>query len=119
VHYLISDASGNSTVIEYLDNDLKILRADEQWQVSTNFTLSGKTLTQALSSCNRYKKAYTTLENYQGNISQDQAMSLLSSVSQSSTIWSILYNTVTMDIHLAMGRNYTKIYDFKLGQGTP
>ena len=114
VHYLIADVSGNSVVIEYIDHEIHVLRPSDHWQVSTNFIISGKTHEEAMFSCWRYNRAYTSLQNWDGEISQDQAMSILSTVSQSNTIWSVVYNATNMNIEVAMDRDYNEIHEFEL-----
>ena len=39
LHFIICDAAGNSAVVEFLDNELKVIRSKENWQVSTNTIL--------------------------------------------------------------------------------
>jgi hypothetical protein len=36
LHFLISDSSGNSFGIEFLENEMKVIRNSENWQVCTN-----------------------------------------------------------------------------------
>ena len=114
VHYLVADPSGNSAVVEFLDDKMSIVRNTEPWQVATNFILSGKTPEQALSSCWRYKTAYETLNQQKGLLSQDGAMTLLDNISQANTRWSVTYGMVSGDIQVAMQRDYEHMLQFKL-----
>ena len=114
VHYLIADASGNSAIIEYVDNKIVTIRNNENWQVCTNFLISKTNFTGSSSPCWRYNRIYSNLENSSGMTSVENAMALLSSVSQSNTQWSILYNQTNGKVNLVMGRNYGSSYTFKL-----
>jgi hypothetical protein len=114
LHYLIADRGGNSVVIEYIDNEMIIIRNAGTWQVATNFILAGTTLEQARSSCGRYQTTYDALNQNSGEMIGDGAMLLLSDVSQINTIWSVVYNMTSGDIQVVMGRAYGQSYAFKL-----
>jgi hypothetical protein len=114
-HIMVSDAAGNSAIIEYLDGTPAITRNTQPFQVATNFIVSGLDADQALQSCRRYKTAWQTLEQAQGELAPQQAMTLLNSISQKDfTVWSVVYGQSTGKIQLAMGRDYDKVYDFSL-----
>ncbi|MHC4143350.1 MAG: LamG-like jellyroll fold domain-containing protein [Planctomycetota bacterium] len=114
VHLLISDASGNSAIIEFLEGTPTVTRSTEPFQTCTNFIVSGKSIEQSLDSCQRYNTAYTTLQEVQGYVNNEQAMDLLKNVSQNSTTWSAVYNQSTGRIRLAMGKDYEHINEFSL-----
>ena len=44
----------------------------------------------------------------------NDAMDLLRDVSQESTMWSIVYDMSTGDVHVAMRLNYDQVYRFHL-----
>jgi len=110
VHFHIADASGKSAIVEYVNGGISVIRDDKPWQVSTNFLFSQAPRPD----CWRYDKAARSLGDSQGSKSADEAMSLLQSTSQDSTMWSILYNLSTGEIRLAMGRDYDQVHAFKL-----
>jgi hypothetical protein len=114
LHYLIADSSGNSAVVEFVDGEMKVLRSEKPWQVATNFVLSGHSPQSAVSQCNRYATASRTLEQAQGQLSQQEAMALLQDVSQPSTIWSVVYDMETGQIAVTMGGDYAQVHHFKL-----
>ncbi|MHC4460224.1 MAG: carcinine hydrolase/isopenicillin-N N-acyltransferase family protein [Planctomycetota bacterium] len=115
VHFHVADASGKSAIVEYVDGGVSIVRDDNLWQVSTNYLFSEPQQPD----CWRYKKASQSLREAQGNISQDKAMHLLKDTSQDSTVWSVVYNLVTGQIHLVMGKNYDRIHTFTLKMRSP
>jgi hypothetical protein len=40
-HYLVSDAAGDSAIVEFLDNDVKVTKTKEKYQAVTNFIVFG------------------------------------------------------------------------------
>jgi predicted choloylglycine hydrolase len=122
-HILVSDASGNSAVIEFLDGAPTVTRNTQPFQVATNFIVAGLNTEQAIKSCWRYEKAYHVLQEAQGRLDPKQAMALLDGISLPQpqgggawrgTIWSVVYGQSTGKVQLAMGRHYDKVYDFSL-----
>jgi hypothetical protein len=114
LHYLISDRYGDSAVIEFVDGEMKVLRSEEPWQVSTNFVVSGKDPEQARSLCWRYAKASEVLEEAASGITQPEAMELLKDTAQDLTMWSVVYDMTAGDISVAMGRDYDQMHEFTL-----
>jgi predicted choloylglycine hydrolase len=115
VHFHIADASGKSAIVEYIDGGVSIVCDGNLWQVSTNYLFSEPQQPD----CWRYKTASQALAEAQGSISQDEAMSLLKDTSQDTTVWSVVYNLGTGQIHLVMGRNYDRIHTFNLKMKSP
>jgi hypothetical protein len=117
LHYFLVDQSGSSAVVEFINNEMIVLRKDESWQVSTNFIICLTDLDGADSDCWRYNLAYSTLEQNQGQITSSETMDILESVSQSNTRWSVVYNTTSRNIDVVMGRAYHKAYSWVLAAG--
>jgi len=114
LHYLIADGAGNSVVVEFIDGEMILLEGQDPWQVSTNFLISIEHPQGSDSSCWRYNAAFDALQEFRGNITADEGMTILESVSQANTIWSILYNRTTGEISIAVGRDYKNLHQFKL-----
>jgi hypothetical protein len=115
LHYLIADANGSSAVVEFVGGQMRVLHSQEPWQVSTNFVISESLPEGAGSDCWRYNTAYQTLQEASGSLSPQEAMALLKSVSQSNTIWSLVYSLSTGDVQVAMNRKYDQVHNFRLG----
>ncbi len=118
LHYLIADAEGNSAIIEWVDGDMKVLRNDNLWQVSTNFVIYGSS-EQEKALCSRYTTCQGVLSNHNGKLTLIEAMELLEDVSQTnpsySTQWTAVYNMHMRDISIVMGRKYEDpIHNFTL-----
>lgn len=109
---MLADANGDSAVVEFIDSQIVVHRNKEDWQVCTNFILSrdigGK------SGLDRYNKAIKRLEESNGILSENEAMQLLSDISESGTVWSVIYNLRTGEANIVMGRKYTKIINYDI-----
>ena len=122
MHYLIADAHGNSAVVEFVAGEMKVIRSEQPWQVSTNFVLS--LIPESIRSwfCWRYGTANETLQQSQGKMSHENAMALLKDIAQPlqnylgppKTIWSLEYDMGSGEIEIAMDRHYDQVYHFKL-----
>ena len=133
-HYLMADAKGDYAIVEYTRNPseqfptrMEVLRHNDTLRCVTNFYVSptmagtndgwgsdhGKT---------RYWDLRSTLQNHNYALTPEGAMSLLSLVSQerkdddptSFTQWSALYNLTNKSVRLALLRDYSKFFDFKV-----
>ena len=101
-HFHIADASGNSVVVEYINNEMKLVEPKDSYQAATNFLLTPGDYDFGKGQ-DRYDTLMTTLKKNKGVISNKEAMNLLKAVSQkehktesgrlSSTQWSVVYDT--------------------------
>jgi predicted choloylglycine hydrolase len=114
LHYLITDRSGKSAVVEFVDRKISVLHNTHPWHAATNFILTGLAQDSALSSCWRYKKVWETLEAHPALRSSSDALTLLEDVSQGNTIWSVVYDTTSLDFELVMGKKYGQVHEFNL-----
>jgi len=114
IHYLISDAYGNSAVVEFIDGQMNVITNDEPWQVATNFLLTEIEPDGASSPCGRYNAAYEALVAARGSVSQGEAMAILQRVSAPRTLWSAVYDMTTGDVALVMDRDYAQELTFRL-----
>jgi hypothetical protein len=114
VHYLVSDSTRCSAVIEFVDDSMRVIRNDAPWQVATNFTITGYPFDASPSGCWRYNQASHVLKDADGVLTWGAAMDLLASVSQSITMWSVVYGGSSGDIRIAMGRGYGNVHSFNV-----
>jgi hypothetical protein len=120
IHYLVADSSGDSAVIEFIDDEMRVLRGDKNFQVSTNFLLSSNPPQNNRTACRRYNRVFETLSRAKGEFSPENGMDLLRSVSQTGehpTIWSCIYDLNARDVRVAMGRNYGRVHRLGLTDG--
>jgi hypothetical protein len=114
VHFLIADRSGASVLVEYVGQDMKAIRTTEPFMVATNFTVFGSQAPLA-TGCVRYDLAYATLRERNGVLSHAEALGLLSAVSQSTTMWSAVYDLEARSIDLVPGLRYQSVHRFTIG----
>ncbi|MBD3191145.1 MAG: linear amide C-N hydrolase [Candidatus Heimdallarchaeota archaeon] len=115
LHYLISDAEGNSAIVEFVGGEKKIIRNQYFWQISTNFIIYNSTVEEQ-DQCWRYSTAIKALNASNGIFSLEEAMNLLSTVAQINTQWSTVYDTHTGEVFIAMGRKYNQVHNYNLHQ---
>lgn len=111
-HFMIADADGNSAVIEFLDGKISVVKSEKPWQVCTNFILS-RNLYDKVGE-DRYDIAERTLGEKNGILTKEEAMNLLSAISQDGTVWSVVYNLKTGEADIVMGREYGQVHTFYL-----
>jgi len=114
LHYFITDRSGRSVVVEFVNRKISVLSNTHPWQAATNFIITGLSPENARASCWRYKKVWDTLENQGSMFTLLNALSLLKDVSQGNTIWSVVYDTSSLNLLVVMGRKYDQIHEFNL-----
>jgi hypothetical protein len=114
LHYLISDASGDSAVVEFIDGEMEVITNDQPWQVATNFHLTEIQPDGANAPCRRYNAAYEALAAANGSVSPSEAMDILQRVSMPSTLWSAVYDMTTGEVVLVMDREYDRVLSFHL-----
>jgi len=113
IHYLIADSSGHSAIIEFVGGKMIVMSNSQPWQVSTNFIIHGSGAPEN-ANCWRYNRAYNTLKENKGKLATQEAMNLLQSVSQSSTIWSMVYQLNSGRLNAVVGRNFANFISFEL-----
>jgi hypothetical protein len=116
-HYMISDASGKSVIVEFVKGEMLVLNGNEPWQINTNFVLSDFEKEEDASReawCYRYTATFKTLKEKNGILKENESMDLLRMVVQSNTLYSTVYNKTSGDIQVAMRRKYNRIYRFKM-----
>lgn len=117
VHFAIADTLGNSVVVEYIDNEMKVIKTP----VVTNYYLAqgDKYGIGSEQSHKRYETLMNLLEQ-NDTLSMDQMRDALNSVSKDnfdefeSTEWSIVYNLDQKEIHYYHRENYNQRYVFHL-----
>lgn len=115
-HFLISDASGYSVVLEYAINEISIL--EENYVTNFYLTPYMKGLGHGK---DRYDILKSTIDFKKNILSKKQAMSLLEMVSQketeeytSKTQWSVVYDLTNLKATVAIRGDYEKLFKFKI-----
>jgi len=114
IHYLISEKSGRSALIEFSKGEVVVLPNENDWQMETNFLMS-ETSTSREISCGRYRAIDEMLTTLDGKISPQQAMALLDGVAQPSTQWSVVYRVSAGEVWVLMGRENNQAHKIVSG----
>lgn len=118
-HFAITDNKGNSKVVEYVNNEMKVLDTP----VVTNFYLDQgeKYGIGTAQSHERYETLIKTIENKQ-TMNMEDVRDALNSVDKSHwhdgeiTEWSVVYNQTTGDINYYHRQNFDKVFKFNINE---
>ena len=114
LHYMVADASGHSAVIEFVDGKMVVTKAENKYQVVTNFTLYGNPSKTGFGK-ERYENMQNTLEKQGGIISEEDALELLkSNVIPGDEQWSAVYNLTQKTMSVSFSGDYEHIHRFKI-----
>lgn len=96
-HFMISDATGRSVVVEYKNKELVIIEQDTDYQISTNYNFYDGL--RRGSGQDRYDTIEKTLLEKNGVLNEADALEVLKKVGIPGRIqWSALYNLTTGDV---------------------
>ena len=114
LHYMVADASGHSAVIEFVDGKMVVTKAENKYQVVTNFTLFDNPTKTGFGK-DRYDNILNVLEKQGGIISEEDALELLkSNVIPGDEQWSAVYNLTQKTLSVTFSGDYKNIHRFKL-----
>jgi len=113
IHYLVADSSGCSVLVEFYQGEMVVIPNETPWHQATNF-LRASAGESAEGQCWRNDRISQRLAEAEGQLTVQDAMSLLSDVSQGSTQWSVVYGMSTGDVNVTMGRQYDTQHAFPL-----
>ena len=119
-HYLIADASGHSTIVEYINQELCIVETDEEYQIASNFiAYDGLNIGEGFTEFERYDKVQNAIEVNEGTLEAEGAIQLLVDVGIfdgdiDKLQWSVLYNLTTGDGEIFANRKMDNIIEFHL-----
>jgi hypothetical protein len=111
LHYLVTEASGRSVLIEFTKGEIVVRENQDPWQAATNFLVSEAGVEPA-THCWRYGVITDRLEVSAGKIAAGEAMSLLADVAQENTQWSVVYRISAGEVQIVMGRDYSEVHYF-------
>lgn len=119
-HYLIADASGNSVIVEFYDDELQIVEAEADYQIATNFiAYNGLNIGEGFTEFERYDAVEKELLDNNGILSENDVISLLAKVGVrdgevDKLQWSVVYNLTAGDVRLFIHRDADNITATKL-----
>ena len=130
-HFMISDASGNSVLLEYIDNEIVLFYPEKHTENGlpfigvTNHYLDPRGDKTRGSGYERLRYINETLTENGGSLSEMQSLELLERVHleyyhklgwKVITLWSAVYNCNDLSITVTAGEDYESIYKFTVGE---
>lgn len=121
-HYLIADATGKSVLVEYYDDDLRVVETSKEYQIASNFiAYNGVNIGEGFSEFDRYDTVEAEILRNDNMLSNKQAIDLLAKVGvldgdTDKLQWSVLYNLTTGDIELFANRKTDNIISGSLNK---
>jgi hypothetical protein len=113
IHYLIADTGGRAALVEFYQGGMVVLPNSDPWHQATNF-LRSSVEGSAKGQCRRYDTLSRRLQESGGLLHAQEAMDLLSEVAQGGTQWSVVYEMMSGDINVVMGRARDQLHTFRL-----
>lgn len=114
-HFQIADAAGDSATVEYVNNVMTVIRAEEGEELATtNFVLTPGESYGDGKGQDRWEILTAGLKESGGKLTEEEAMGLLEAVKQektedgvfSGTLWSGVYNLEKRTLMLSCNREY-------------
>lgn len=124
-HLQITDASGDSVVVSYVNNEMVVTEKEGDYQCATNFYLHDVPFDYEKQGEDRYEKLVEVLSKNKGILSKEDGMGLLSYVSFDKTEpdeagrvyltqWSSLYDLTDKKLILCVDRDYNNPIEFSV-----
>ncbi len=122
-HIQIADATGESVVVSYVNNEMVVTEKEGKYLAATNFYLHDVPFEYEKQGEDRYEKLITTLSEKNGVLTKEDGMNLLKYVSFEgtppdeegrvySTQWSAIYDLTTPTLILCADRDYDNPYTY-------
>ena len=123
-HLHLADATGNSVVVSYVNDEMVITEKDGNYLAATNFYLHDVPFEYEIEGVDRYDGLIETLKENDGVLSPEDGMRLLEKVALLgtppdeegrvySTQWSSIYDLTEPSLTLCPDRNYAQVYTFE------
>ncbi len=120
-HYQITDASGKSVVIEYINNEMNVLYPEDKYQYLLNFYATPNTPIEKGFGYTREKWLHEEFEATNHIMSEERAMQILERVKlyykhkrgyMITSLWSAIYNMNSKKVLFCAGMDYKTKYTF-------
>ncbi len=125
-HFQIADASGDTAIVEYIDNEMHVLTKDEGYTAATNFVLYND-MNDGFGQ-DRYQTIRNVQDETNNIMTQEDALNLLLKVPgvgfrevegksepiKSDTQWSSIYNLDKLTLSICTSKDINKIYNYTI-----
>jgi hypothetical protein len=113
-HFMVTDSSGRSVILEYDQDRWRKIYGDKAYQVLTTKPIYNVTDTDLRERCWRYRSISETLESTKGNVDWKAGMKILQDVQQKGTTWSVIYSLPKKELYFCVYQNWDNIYHLQL-----
>lgn len=124
-HFLISDAEGESVVVEYVDGRLKVIESTLDWQVVTNFYLSPEAKEDYYDGYDNLIMLQAVLAANDGIITIEEAWNALEAVTVTddydkytginyTTDYSMLMNNTRKSLEICVNQDYETVFTYQV-----
>lgn len=113
-HLLIADPSGRSVIVEYFNEEWRVMPNKKPWQAITNSPLYKISEESREKTCWRYKILKAKLKHKNGIITWEEGMDILKSVSGRGTQWSTIYDMKKREIYISIYKDFYHIKKIKI-----
>lgn len=113
-HFLLTDSSGRSVILEYDHDQWRRIYSDTAWQVLTTKPIYNVSDADLRDRCWRYRSISETLERTNGNADWKAGMKLLQDVAQKGTTWSVVYSPPTRELYLSVYQDWDTVYHLRM-----
>ncbi|MGB5892739.1 MAG: linear amide C-N hydrolase, partial [Ignavibacteriaceae bacterium] len=109
-HFIVTDSSGRSVILEYDQDQWRKIYKDKSWQVLTTKPIYNVLDADLRDQCWRYKSISETLEKKKGIVQWKAGMRILQDVTQKGTTWSVIYSTLAKELYFSVYQKWDNIY---------
>ena len=110
-HYAISDASGRSVVVEYVDNEMVVV---ESPAAANHYLCEAKRNVGLLEGDHRYEELCERFDQAGGIMDEDSLKEAIQSVSHSGTCWTMVMDLAHLSVTYYSRRHFDKPFRFEL-----
>ncbi len=116
-HYMIADRKGNCVVIEYIGEEMKVIKMTRNYQIVTNTVLFNNNMLLEYGYDKRYASFNEALSLCDGVITVEDALALLEkNAIPNMAQWSVVYNLSKNSMTIKFHKDQDKIYYYSMKQ---
>jgi hypothetical protein len=112
-HLLVADASGQSVILEYDQDQWRKIVPDKTSQVLTNKPVYHVQDSILREKCWRFRRISETLDKTEGSLGWKSGLKILRNVAQKGTTWSVVYSLADRELYFSIYQDWNRIYHLK------
>jgi hypothetical protein len=115
-HFIITDSSGRSVILEYDQDQWRIIDSQGAYQILTTKQIYNVPEATLIKQCWRYRNIFQNLKKTNGDVDWNRGIKILQDVQQKGTTWSAVYSTRTTEVFFTVYQNWDTIYHLRIPQ---